>query len=53
MGADPMDREGDGELHAWGRAQDNGETAAERVGWEMVLPLSGRGHERGGVYRDP
>ena len=47
VGAEPTDREGAGELHAWGRAQDHRETSAERVGWEMVLPLSGGGHERG------
>ena len=40
MGADPTDREGAVELHARGRAKDHGETAAERVGWEMVLSLS-------------
>ena len=48
--ADPTDRKGAGELHAWGRTQDRGETDAERVGWEMVLTLSIGGHEGGGVY---
>ena len=28
-----------------GRKTDHGETAAERVGREMVLPLPGGGHE--------
>ena len=46
-------RAGAGEFHAHGRAQDHRETAAERVGWEMVLSLSAGGHARGGVYRDP
>ena len=50
VGADPTEREGAGKLHAWGRVQDHGETAAEKVGWEMVLPLSGGGHEGGRVY---
>ena len=50
VGADPTDREGAADLHAWGRAQDHREKFAERMGWEMVLPLSGRGHEGGGVY---
>ena len=53
MGADTTDREGAGDLHARGRAQDHGETATERVGWEMVLPLYCGVHERGGVCRDP
>ena len=52
VGADPTNREGAGQLHARGRAQDHGETAAERVGWEMVLPLSGGGHKGGRVYGD-
>ena len=52
MGADPTYREGDGKIYAWGRENDHRERAAERVGWEVVLPLSGRGHEVGGVYRD-
>ena len=50
VGVDPTNIEGVGQLHAWGRAKDHGETAAERVGWEMLLPLSGGGHEGGGVY---
>ena len=41
VGADPTDREGTGQLYALGRGQDHGETAAERVGQEVVLPLSG------------
>ena len=45
VGADPTNREGTGQLHAQGRAQDHEDTAAERVRWEMVLPLSGGGHK--------
>ena len=32
-------------LHAWGRETYHGGTATERLGWEMVLPLPGGGHE--------
>ena len=52
VGDDPMNREGAGQLHTWGRAKDNGETAVERVGLEMIIPLSGGGHEGGVVYGD-
>ena len=40
MGSDPTDRAGAGEFHARVRAQYPGETAAERVVWEMVISLS-------------
>ena len=53
MGTDPTDRAGAGQFHAQGRAQNHGETAAERVEWEMVLSLSEGGHARGRVYIDP
>ena len=45
VGVDAKNREGVKIIHAWGRETDHGETAAERVGREMVLPLPGRGHE--------
>ena len=32
-------------IHAWLRKTDHGETAAERVGREIVLPLPRGGHE--------
>ena len=32
-------------IHVWGRETDHRETAAERVGREMFLPLPGGGHE--------
>ena len=38
VGAYPTDREGAGKLYAWGREKDHRKTAAERVGWEVVLP---------------
>ena len=38
-------------LHPWVSETDYREAAAERVGWEMVLPLSGGSHEGSGVHR--
>ena len=49
MGAEPIDRAGAVYFHTRGRAQDHGESAAERRGWEMVLSHSEGGHARGGV----
>ena len=46
VGVDTKNREGVELIYAWGRETDHGETAAERVGREMVLPLPGGGHER-------
>ena len=45
MGGDAKNGAGAELLHAWGRKTDHGETAAERVGREMVLPLFVGGHE--------
>ena len=45
MGVDSKNREGVGLVHVWDRETHHGETAAERVGWEMVLPLPVGGHE--------
>ena len=45
VGVESKNREGIGIVHAWDRATDHGDTAAERVGWEMVLPLPVGGHE--------
>ena len=49
VGVESKNREGVGLIHAWGRTTDHGETAAERVGREMKLPLPGGGHEGSGV----
>ena len=49
VGVDAKNREGVGLVHAWGRKKDHGETVAERVGREMVLPLPGGGHEGSGI----
>ena len=38
-------------LHPWGSASDYREAAAERVGWEMALSLTGGSHEGIGVNR--
>ena len=45
MGGDAKNGAGVELFHAWGRETDHGETAAERVGREMVLPLPGGSHE--------
>ena len=45
MGSDAKNGAGVELIHAWGSETDHGETAAERVGQEMVLPLPGGGHE--------
>ena len=37
--------------HPWVSETDYREAAAERVGWEMVLPLTGRSHEASRVHR--
>ena len=49
VGVDAKNREGVRLIRAWGRKTDHGETAAERVGREMVLPLPGGGHEGSGI----
>ena len=38
-------------LHTWVSETDYREAAAERVGWEMVLPLTGGSHEGIRVHR--
>ena len=49
VGVDSKNREDVGIVHAWVRATDYGETAAERVGQKMVLTLSGGSHEGSGI----
>ena len=46
MGGGDKNRAGVKLIHAWGRVTDHRETAVERVGREMILPLLGGGHER-------
>ena len=38
-------------LRPWGSDMDYGEAVAERVGWLMVLPLTGGSHEGSRVHR--
>ena len=45
MGGDAKNRAGVELIHAWDRETDHMEIAAERLGRDMVLPLSGGGHE--------
>ena len=45
VGGDAKNGAGVGLIHAWVSETDHRETAAERVGREMVLPLPGGGHE--------
>ena len=48
VGGDAKNRAGVELIHAWGRNTDHGETAAERVGREMVYPsLEGDTEEAG------
>ena len=44
MGGDAKNGAGVELIHAWVRETDHRETAAERVGREMVLLLPGGGH---------
>ena len=45
VGGDAKNRAGVELINAWSSKTDNIETAAERVGREMVLSLPGGGHE--------
>ena len=38
-------------FHPWGSETDYRESAKERMGWELVLPLTGRSHEGSRVHR--
>ena len=38
-------------FHPWCSKTDYREAATERVGWEMVLPLTGGSHEGSRVHR--
>ena len=50
MGGDPDDGAGVERIYTWGRDTANGQTTAEGEGWEVVLPLTGGGHEGGGTH---
>ena len=49
VGVDTHNRKGVGLVHAWGGETDHGETDAERVVREMVLPLPVGVHEGSGI----
>ena len=51
MGGDAKNGAGAEIPHSWGSETEHKETAAERVGREMVLPLPGGGHEGSRFYR--
>ena len=51
MGGVAKNGEGDELLHPWGSKTDYREAAEERVGLEMVLPLTGGSHEGIRVHR--
>ena len=44
MGGDATNRAGTKHIHTWGRETDHRETAVERTGLEIVLPLPIGGH---------
>ena len=51
MGGNAKNGAGAELLHSWGSETDHRETAAERVGRDMVLPLAGGGHEGSRFHR--
>ena len=53
MGGVPKNGEGTERVHTWGGETANRKATAERVGREVVLPLTGGGHEGGGARRRP
>ena len=40
-------------VHTWGGEADYRKATEEREGWEVVLPLTGGGHEGSGAHRRP
>ena len=50
MGGVPKDGEGTERIHTWGGETANRKATAERVVWEVVLSLTGGGHEGGGAH---
>ena len=51
MGGVPENGEGTERIHTWGGETANWKTTAERVGWEVVLPLTGGSYEGGGTHQ--
>ena len=53
MGGVPDNGEGTERVYTWGGETSNRTATTERAGWEVVLPLTGGGHEGGGAHRRP
>ena len=53
MGGVPDDGAGAERIYPWGDEKDHRQTAAEREGWEVALPLTRGGHEGGGNHGRP
>ena len=51
MGGVPENGAGTERVHPWRGKTDNRKTTAEREGWEVVLPLTGGGHEGSGSHQ--
>ena len=47
----PDDGAGVERIYTWGGKTPNRQTTAEREGWEVVLSLTGGGHEGGGTQQ--
>ena len=50
MGGVPDNGKGTERVHTWGGKTDNRKANAERVGWEVVLSLTGGVHEVVGAH---
>ena len=53
MGGVPKNGDGTERVHTWGGETANRKTTSERERWEVVLSLTGGGHEGGGAPRRP
>ena len=51
VGGVPENGAGTERVHPWGDETDNRNTTMEREGWEVVLPLTGGGHEVSRAHR--
>ena len=51
MGGVPNDGAGVERIYTWGGKTANRKTTTEREVWEVVLTLTGGGHEGGGTHR--
>ena len=53
MGGVPDNGEGTERVYTWGGDTAKKTATTERPGWEVVLPLTGGGHEGGRAHRRP